>query len=387
MGANAVISWENVSSKPSIPNSASDVGALSDSYAGHLTTLTSTGVYTGTLQAVDGTFTGTLQAVNGTFTGDLDGVNGTFSGDIRGSTFISEFTKQLAGGTTAIEKTIINEDGVQSLFRDQYMTPDNRLSTKLQRGGVTIGFYNDYGTSTEQYVEELSLGARSITSNGAFDIRASDIYLETNTRVSGYLDVIGNVYGDNINASGDLDVDNINASGDLDVIGTIYGDSVSLSGYISGGNIYGDNINISYDIDAGGDITATGDINADNVYTDYTDGNRLKLESGTTQIFLDPGSGNIYFLSNGTVKHAFYSGGTKSGGSIEIDGVNLGMSPVDSPQIRISTLIMDVELLQAWKRKSRLRVSLRKLLRSTRFYRANLLRLKKNQVNFTQKAK
>jgi len=137
----------------------------------------------------------------------------------------------------------------------------------------------------------------------------------------------------------------LNVSGDLDVSGTIYGDSVSLSGYISGGNIYGDNINISYDIDVGGDITANGDINADNVFTDYADKNRLKLEAGTTQIWIDPANGNIYFLSNGTVKHTFYSGGTKAGGSIEIDGINLGMSPVDSPQIRISTLIMDVELL------------------------------------------
>ena len=91
------------------------------------------------------------------------------------------------------------------------------------------------------------------------------------------------------------------------------------------------------------DLTVDGDVNASNVFTDYYDGNRVKLESSGAQVWLDP-NGNIYFLNNGVVKHTFYSNGTKAGGSIEIDGVNLGMSPVDSPQTRISTFIMDVEL-------------------------------------------
>ena len=138
---------------------------------------------------------------------------------------------------------------------------------------------------------------------------------------------------------GNLDDVHIGTGGTGQLILNTDGRDIIASGTIYGGNIYTDNIT------ARGDITVDGDINADNVFTDYADKNRLKLEAGTTQIFLDPANGTIYFLSNGLVKHEFRSSGTKIGGSIEIDGVNLGMSPVDSPQIRISTLIMDVELL------------------------------------------
>ncbi|WP_052659582.1 phage tail spike protein [Bacillus alveayuensis] len=83
-------------------------------------------------------------------------------------------------------------------------------------------------------------------------------------------------------------------------------------------------------------------------------GNRIDAGSGDG-IYLKAGSGNTYakmkndgaffIVVNGVTKHSFYASGTKSGGSIVIDGKNLGMSPVDSPQILIEYIEFDVPLI------------------------------------------
>lgn len=54
--------------------------------------------------------------------------------------------------------------------------------------------------------------------------------------------------------------------------------------------------------------------------------------------------GQVSFYANGERAHAFFPDGTKSGGSIIIDGENLGMSPTDSPQILIEYIEFDVDL-------------------------------------------
>src|SRR5699024_1645549 len=55
-------------------------------------------------------------------------------------------------------------------------------------------------------------------------------------------------------------------------------------------------------------------------------------------------SGHVEFVMGNTVRHAFDPTGRKIGGSIEIDDRILGMSPVDSPQILLETVLFDVEL-------------------------------------------
>ncbi|MEW8993119.1 hypothetical protein [Clostridium sp.] len=54
--------------------------------------------------------------------------------------------------------------------------------------------------------------------------------------------------------------------------------------------------------------------------------------------------GTIAFLVNGTSRHVFYPGGTKAGGTIEVDGVNLGMSPIDSPQVLLESVLFDIDV-------------------------------------------
>jgi phage minor structural protein len=72
------------------------------------------------------------------------------------------------------------------------------------------------------------------------------------------------------------------------------------------------------------------------LYTDYGAGgdSYLKIKD----------DGAVFIVVDGVVKHTFYAGGTKSGGSIIIDGKNLGMSPIDSPQILLEYVEFDVPL-------------------------------------------
>jgi phage minor structural protein len=54
--------------------------------------------------------------------------------------------------------------------------------------------------------------------------------------------------------------------------------------------------------------------------------------------------GQIAFYQKGAYRHLFNANGTKSGGSIEIDNEVLGMSPIDSPRVLISDMILNVEI-------------------------------------------
>lgn len=55
-------------------------------------------------------------------------------------------------------------------------------------------------------------------------------------------------------------------------------------------------------------------------------------------------NGSIYIKSYGTERHAFYSNGTKVGGTIDIDGMTYGMSPTDSPRALIEDIYFDIEI-------------------------------------------
>ncbi|EZP74999.1 DNA-directed RNA polymerase subunit omega [Parageobacillus genomosp. 1] len=106
-------------------------------------------------------------------------------------------------------------------------------------------------------------------------------------------------------------------------------------------------------------ITATGGLIADRV-SGQQDANVVLLGNNTQKIDNSNGdarwkqsdgnyifqgaNGDVRIYVGGVVKHAFYANGTKSGGSIEIDGINWGMSPIDSPRVMIADLITDVQL-------------------------------------------
>ena len=71
-------------------------------------------------------------------------------------------------------------------------------------------------------------------------------------------------------------------------------------------------------------------------------GTAMRLRaSGTDYFSINPGVAMTMFMT-GYARHVFNANGTKTGGSIEIDGEVLGMSPVDSPRVMITDVISNI---------------------------------------------
>lgn len=108
--------------------------------------------------------------------------------------------------------------------------------------------------------------------------------------------------------------------------------------------ITGDLINFGK-IDASGKINAIGGLSVGTTGIEiipFTNAYRMSYDSNNFIRQFD--SGQFEVVAGGTVRHAFYANGTKMGGSIEIDGQNLGMSPIDSPQILIEYIEFKIPL-------------------------------------------
>lgn len=63
--------------------------------------------------------------------------------------------------------------------------------------------------------------------------------------------------------------------------------------------------------------------------------------SSDTGIRVDA-NGTLNVIASGVTRHSFASNGTKSGGTIEVEGTTYGMSPIDSPQVLIEDILFDV---------------------------------------------
>ena len=83
---------------------------------------------------------------------------------------------------------------------------------------------------------------------------------------------------------------------------------------------------------------------------DASDGTmRLRAAPSAASIAVrgDTDTVEFYLSSTDTAQHVFRKDGTKAGGSIIIDGENLGMSPTDSPRVQIQDTIADVRAVPA----------------------------------------
>lgn len=77
----------------------------------------------------------------------------------------------------------------------------------------------------------------------------------------------------------------------------------------------------------------------------YTNAARLQYDtSNYITVFND---GTVSFTMGGGTKHAFFPDGTKNGGSVEVEGENYGMSPVDSPQVLLEYIEFDIPLTES----------------------------------------
>ncbi len=73
-------------------------------------------------------------------------------------------------------------------------------------------------------------------------------------------------------------------------------------------------------------------------------GGTLRIQTSSNNYMALTPTGRFIIYVGGVAKHVFMENGTKRGGTIVIDDVNYGMSPIDSPEILISDLIRDVKL-------------------------------------------
>jgi hypothetical protein len=65
--------------------------------------------------------------------------------------------------------------------------------------------------------------------------------------------------------------------------------------------------------------------------------------SSDTGIRVDA-NGTLNVVASGVTRHCFANNGTKSGGTIEVEGTTYGMSPIDSPQVLIEDVLFDVKV-------------------------------------------
>jgi len=75
-------------------------------------------------------------------------------------------------------------------------------------------------------------------------------------------------------------------------------------------------------------------------------GTHFRIIAGQGYISIRKSDGRLAIVQGGVETHAFNPDGTKKGGSIEIDGVRWGMSPIDSPRVLISDLMLGVDVTE-----------------------------------------
>ncbi|WGG47690.1 phage tail spike protein [Rossellomorea sp. DA94] len=90
-------------------------------------------------------------------------------------------------------------------------------------------------------------------------------------------------------------------------------------------------------VEIGGNVTTIG-----SAKVDTTGGTPRWSKDNSNYIYQS--SDKIMFYQGGSVRHVFNLDGTKSGGSVEVDGRNLGMSPIDSPQVLLEYIEFAVPL-------------------------------------------
>jgi phage minor structural protein len=78
-------------------------------------------------------------------------------------------------------------------------------------------------------------------------------------------------------------------------------------------------------------------------------GGTARWRQSSTNYIRQLTDGTVEIVIGGVTKHRFRTDGTKTGGTIEIDGKIFGMSPVDSPRVLIQDVMFDVEVTEEGK--------------------------------------
>ncbi|CZR97648.1 Prophage endopeptidase tail [Clostridioides difficile] len=255
--------------------------------------------------------------------------------------------------TGTLEGQFINGRNLTVRDNDGYITlqVDSNGKVNIRANELSIGDKNNYEsvlTSDQQAVFDALTGSR----NCGIYLSGSRLYINAD-----YIDT-GTILCDRIGASSSnprillfsgngaecaIDATALNGVGigksirfQYDRSHYVAVDGSSINFYIGSTTIYNNFSRSSV-------YFYQDEIRWDNAVFDMSGALRLYTKSEETGfVAWDDGTAAIY--CDGREKHAFYSDGTKKGGSIEIDGTIFGMSPVDSPQTLIEDVLFDVEV-------------------------------------------
>jgi phage minor structural protein len=306
---------------------------------------------------------GTIIASDITFTGTLSGANGTFSGTLNADRVIIE-AAPLGPSTLALELTHLSADGstttpmghVELRGNDQWlelgMVDINGVPQLLpvnlngnlyftQAGGGTISdikyLKGEFGDIASSYDEWLRLNDGGTHINGIYcglTTLRTDGPLQVGPNGSRfYADTTEVYFGNRFRTAVNSEAGRFDASATTTSYLRWYRDT-TMVGYIgipttTNDNLYLYSYNGTVQFNGGKINTSAGQMRL------QLDDSNYILQS-TTQF-------RIYF--GGIVKHQFSSDGTKSGGSIEVDGQTLGMSPIDSPQVLLEYVEFNINLV------------------------------------------
>lgn len=275
----------------------------------------------------------------------LNGVNGPFNSTLTGNGLVVQKTD---GSTTLTNQIIINAAvGIKiqkntgtyaaPTWVDKFYVDTNgvlNLVDMIASGSIS-GSTITGGTISGTNISGVTITGSTITAIDNFTVKQSSAVKASITIGDG----LGDVTPASINYSGtDVPVADVNLTLTSVSNITLQGSS---SGYV---RVVGSQFQANNGIKCTGALDASGYTVTATTFS----GNATGVDALGADAVLKCSAGN-YALMNasymqvvigGAIKHQFNADGTKVGGTIEIDGKNWGMSPVDSPRILISDLIL-----------------------------------------------
>ena len=283
---------------------------------------------------------------NSVFRGNLEGASGSFSGSISGATITgSEFTTIFENNIMTLQNsslTFINSEPVTEPDGTYtYFTEFTNNHLKIQRSAV--------GGLTTDKTLSLELGkieSESLSFDSMFRLTPVELFMRYDNGLDFYREFLMQHQLEGF------------------VIGSgSYKTPIILKDIKMINSLYNNKKNILYDHENGNvSLSAVGG----DLFLGYTNTRYVKVQpsillfntgvsietatgwvkwkqSNNNYIYQDS-AGDVAIFAGGVQRHRFYANGTKSGGSIEIDGKVLGMSPIDSPQVLLSTMFTNIEI-------------------------------------------
>lgn len=259
---------------------------------------------------------------NVTLRGKLEGVTGTFSGELTSTGFMkirhpTFFYGQAMGVAVDVGRS---GDGGSTWIKG------GELQLYAWNDIVTLGWNDAQTTSTR--IPRLDINAVETYLSG-------NLNLTGQTRLNGFMNTYDYLWVRRENATWSAFYVTQQSTGTIAEFRRGPGDGTQVARVNNDGSLSVPRIRGH----ANSEIVFFGTGNAQ---VDGTGGDLRIMRDNNSYLRINTGSIQMYL--GGSIVHQFNSNGTKSGGTIRVDGINLGMSPVDSPQYLLEYIQFNIPL-------------------------------------------